>query len=114
MPPILPVPPPDAPRPNDTRSPFSPRDKVRRTAWKVPVDTAVEDAVAAGFSVTSRSGPNRVNVQRDWMTAATITPIPGGVVVKPAWTTAQLAIVAGVLVVLFLGVCGLPVVGGPA
>jgi hypothetical protein len=49
-----------------------------------------------------------VHVQRDWQTAATISPMPGGVVVKPAWTTAQLVIVAGVLVLLALGVCGIP------
>lgn len=63
-------------------------------------------AAAAGFRPTARSGPNRVYVQRDWKIAATISPTPTGVVVKPAWTTAQMAIVAGVLGLLFLGVCG--------
>ncbi|MGS2616045.1 hypothetical protein ACVCAH_16205 [Micromonospora sp. LZ34] len=34
--------------------------------------------------------------------------MPGGVVVKPAWTTGQMILVAGVLVLLFFGVCGIP------
>ncbi|WP_346535525.1 hypothetical protein [Micromonospora sp. DPT] len=69
------------------------------------MDDAAAAAAAAGFHPTTRSGPNRLYVQRDWKTAATISPIHGGVAVKPAWTTGQLAIVAGILVLLVLGLC---------
>ncbi|WP_147434747.1 hypothetical protein [Micromonospora musae] len=72
----------------------------------------MHDAMAAvssaGFRLTPRSGPSRVYVQRDWRTAATISPTPSGVVVKPAWTTGQMVLVAAILPLLFFGLC-LPV-----
>ncbi|AXH88806.1 hypothetical protein DVH21_02050 [Micromonospora aurantiaca] len=69
----------------------------------MPMDDAVTAATAAGFRVTPRSGPSRVHVQRNLWTAATIRPTHGGVVVKPAWTPAQIAVV---IVVLALLLCG--------
>jgi hypothetical protein len=89
-------------------SPFTRGGNVKGRAWQVPMDEALAAANAAGFRMTTRSGPNRAYVQRDGKTAATISPTPGGVVVKPAWTTGQMVIVAGVLVLLFFGVCGIP------
>jgi hypothetical protein len=77
----------------------------RRRALPVGVDQAVAAAQAGGWQVTARSGPARVYVQRDWRTAATITPTPAGVVVKPAWTTGQMILVGMVLTLLVLGLC---------
>lgn len=72
------------------------------------MDEAIAAATAAGFRPTTRSSPTRLCVQRDWKTAATISPTYGGVVVKPAWTTGQLVVVVVVLVLLFIGLCGFP------
>jgi hypothetical protein len=88
-----------------TSTPFPPTGQVRKQAWPVTVGEALEVADAAGFRTTPRSGPDRAHVQRDWRTAATIRPVPGGVVVKPAWTTTQLAVVAAVLALFVFGVC---------
>ncbi|MCO1597411.1 hypothetical protein M8C17_19860 [Micromonospora sp. RHAY321] len=77
---------------------------MRSRAWQVPIDQAVAAATSAGFRVTTRSGPTRVYVKRDWRAAARITPTHGGVVVKPAWTGEQAALVAAVLILLCL--CG--------
>ncbi|MEU2699598.1 hypothetical protein [Micromonospora aurantiaca (nom. illeg.)] len=93
------------PPPRPERRPFYPRGKVYARTWQITMDEAVEAARTAGFHVTPRSGPNRVYVQRNWSTAAWITPTHGGVVIKPAWTTGQMYAVAGVLVVLVLGFC---------
>lgn len=73
-----------SPPPGWEGSPFSPTGKVHSQAWQVTADEAIAAATAAGFRTTSRSRSNRVHVQRDWNTAATIAPTPGGVVVKPA------------------------------
>ncbi|MFI6332915.1 hypothetical protein ACIBBG_31990 [Micromonospora chersina] len=102
-----------APPPDPTalgNSPFFPKSKVKGCAWQVTMDDAVAAAAAAGFRPTTRSGPNRLYVQRDWRTAAWITPTHGGVVVKPAWTTGQLVLVAAVITVLAIALC-LPGVG---
>lgn len=98
-----PLPPPDPTGLGN--SPFFPKSRVKACAWQVTMADATAAAAVAGFRPTARSGPTRLYVQRDWKTAASISPTPAGVVVKPAWTTAQMAIVAGILVVLFLGLC---------
>jgi hypothetical protein len=100
--------------PQPAPSPFSSAarsvgGKVRKRSWPLTVDEAVRAAQEAGYTVTPRSTSTRAHVQKAWNNAATITPVPGGgVVVKPAWTTAQIVIVVGILVVLFLGFCALP------
>lgn len=86
-------------------SPFSADKKIRKGAHPLTIDQALEAARAAGFMPTARSRPHRAHVQRSWNNAATIQPVPSGVVVKPAWTTAQMLIVAGVLFFFVFGVC---------
>lgn len=91
----------------ETDSPFRPRGKVRqRPWWPVSMDEAMNAAHKAGFRAASGGPAGSVHVQRGLWTAATITPAPGGVVVKPAWTTAQVMAVGVFLVLLFIGICG--------
>ena len=86
-------------------TPFS--FKVRKTPWRVSLQEALAAAEAAGYKPTARSKPNRIHVQRRWNEGAAIRPMPGdtGVVIRPAWTTAQMWVVAGILFLLFFGWC---------
>ncbi|MDH6460100.1 hypothetical protein M2302_000251 [Micromonospora sp. A200] len=87
-------------------SPFPPDGRVCIGAWPVTMDDAMAHATAAGFRATPRSSRDKVVVQRDWKTAATITPTPAGVVVKRELTVAQLAMVGAVLVLLIVVLFG--------
>lgn len=85
--------------------PFSATEKPRKGFWQRTLDEVLAEARAAGFRETAHSKATRAHVQRDWNTAATIRPVPGGVVVKPAWTSTQVWLVFGVLFILLCGVC---------
>ena len=82
--------------------------KVRKQMLPISLQQALADAAAAGFRQTARSRPDAAYVQRAWNAAATIRPVPGGVVIAPAWTTAQIAVVVVVLVLLCVGTVGIP------
>lgn len=85
--------------------PFSATKKVRKGFCQLTLDEALTEARGAGFRETAHSKATRAHVQQSWNNAATIRPVPGGVVIKPAWTTAQVWIVVGVLFLLLFGVC---------
>lgn len=89
-----------------TPGPFSPTGRVRKQMLPITLDQALEGATAAGFRQTTRSKPHAAHVQRAWNTAATIRPVPGGVVIQPAWTTAQIVAVVSVLTMfVLLAIC---------
>lgn len=90
------------PTPAEPPNPFTPAGMIRNQAWQATMDEAVAAAKAAGFRVTTRSGPSRVYVQRGQWTAASITPTPAGVLVKRSWTLAQTAVLGAVLVLIVL------------
>jgi hypothetical protein len=75
--------------------------KVRRAYWPITVDDALRAAHEAGYAPTGRGRTTRLHVQRDWHHAAVISQAPTGVMIRPAWTTAQMIIVA-VIMILFL------------
>jgi hypothetical protein len=83
--------------------------KVRKTPWRVPVQEALAAAEAAGYKPTPRSKPHLIHVQRKWNEGAIIQPMPGetGVVIRPARTTAQIAVVVGILLLFAIGLCAL-------
>lgn len=90
----------------ETGSPFRKHGKVRQHPWwPVGMDEAMQSAHEAGFRAATGGPRGSVRVQRGLWTGATITPVPGGVVVKPAWTTAQVVAVGVVLALLLLFVC---------
>lgn len=75
-----------------------------RKGWhEITMAQAMAQAQAAGYRPTSHG-----TLQRGPWRAIEITPAPGGVMVKGAWTTAQLAVVGVFLVLLVIGVCGVP------
>lgn len=76
------------------RGPFT-KDRINVGAWPITVDEALGAALDAGFHLTARSATDRLHVQRDWLTAAMITPTAGGVVVELAWTVEQAWFVLG-------------------
>lgn len=71
--------------------------KVRKQMIAISFEQALEQASAAGFKQTSRSRAGEAHVQRSWNVGAKIRPVPGGVVVQPAWTSGQIWAVVGIL-----------------
>ena len=91
--------------PESSPSPFT--GKIRKGIWPLSVTEAAAAADAVGFKATPRSKGDRLHVQRRWNEAATIRALPGnnGVVIRPAWTSAQIVAVIAVLCLLAFGVC---------
>lgn len=88
-------------------TPFPAKGKIRARQWPMTVEQALFAAQRAGYCPTSHSRTSRAHVQRAWNAAATIKPVPGGVVIAPAWTRAQILMVLIVLFLLWAGVCAL-------
>lgn len=76
--------------------------KVRKQVVPMTIEQALADASEAGFRQTTRSRPGAAHVQRKWNEGATIRPVPGGVVVQPAWTSGQIYAVIAVLATFLL------------
>jgi hypothetical protein len=78
-----------------TASPFA--GKIKRGYWPLTAQAALAEAEAAGYLPTGRGGAHKLHVQRDWHHAAAIVPGATGVVIRPAWTRAQMIIVTLIL-----------------
>lgn len=69
----------------------------------ITMDQAMEQATAEGYRPTQHG-----TLQRGLWRAVKVTPAHGGVMVRRAWTTAQIMVVGVFLVLLFIGTVGVP------